>query len=58
MLVLVFADFAFLMNSNISKKDRYIIIFFNMLAFPAKGILSADKVCATIYLYDKNPHKL
>ena len=52
------AYFKFLMNPNGDKKNRYIGIVSNMIEFTAKGIFSANQVCATSHFYDKNTCKL
>ena len=43
-VILCSAVFAFLMNPNGYKKDRYIGNVSNMLELPAKGVFSAKQV--------------
>ena len=51
-------DFSFLVNPNVDKKDRYIVIVSNMFEFPAKGIFSYNQFRAVDHLYDDKPRKL
>ena len=51
-------DFAFVINPNGNKKDRYIGIVSNMLELPANGIFSANQVRAIGHLYYKKKVKL
>ena len=37
-------NFAFLINSNGDKKDRYIGIVYNIIELPSKGIFSVNQV--------------
>ena len=52
------AYFAFMMNPNRDNNYRYIGIVSNMLELPAKGIFSANQVCAIVHFYDNKPCKL
>ena len=47
-------DFLLLVNNNVPKKYRYIVIVSNMLDFPSKGIVSANQV----HFYNDKPRKL
>ena len=51
------ADFPYLMNPNVFKKDRYIGIVSNMIELPVKGIFSANQVCAAGLFYDDKTRK-
>ena len=50
--------FSFLMNPNRYRKDRYIRIVSNMIELLAKGIFSANQVCAAGLFYDNKIHKI
>ena len=52
------ANWAFLINPNGAKEDRYIGIVSNMIDLPYKGILYAKQVHAAVNFYDDKPHKL
>ena len=51
-------DFSFQMNPIGYKKDRYIRIISNMIELTAKGIFSANQVCAAGLFYDDKMRKL
>ena len=51
-------DFAFTMNPNGPTNDIYIGIVSNMLKLTARGIFSANQVCAVGHFYDDKPRKL
>ena len=53
-----FSDFSFSMNPNGPKKYIYILIVYNMLEFPAKGIFPANQVRAAGHFYNDNMRKL
>ena len=52
------ADFPFLVNPNVSKKYRYIMIVFNMIGLPSKVILSANQVRVVVNSYENTPRKI
>ena len=51
-------NFSFLTNPNGYKKDICIGIVSIVTELPAKGIFSANQVCAAGLLYDNKTHKI
>ena len=52
------ADSSFLVNNNGHNKDRYIVIFSNMIQFPAKGIFSTNQIRSAGHFYNDKTRKL
>ena len=53
-----FDGFSFLVNTNRSKKVRYIRVVSDMLELPAKEILFSNQVHAAVHFYEKTTRKL